>query len=121
MTYRDEKEEQPARVVHEWHALPKINEETAIRAFFGALLTVLAMGLASLAFLIYDWRQDRKDGALPVTSCGVIANTTGNDSDKYDVVARRGRADITLARGISGAGAAAAAASLLCPKTTEAR
>ena len=121
MTYRDEKEEKAPRIVHEWHALPKINEEAAARAFFGALLAVLAMGLVSLAFLIYDWRRARKDGALPVTSCGVIANTTGNDSDKYDIVARRGRADITLARGISGAGAAAAAASLLCPKIPEAR
>lgn len=66
MTYREEQEEKPAKIIHEWRLLPKLpafNEYTFYRVA-GFCLVVLMLagtfgGIAVGGMYIYDWRMGR--------------------------------------------------------------
>ena len=69
MTYREEQEEKPIKIIHEWRLLPKLpelpafNEYTFYRvAGFCLVVLMLAGTFSSIAvggMYIYDWRMGR--------------------------------------------------------------
>lgn len=116
MTYRNENEEKPARIIHEWHILPKFDEAMLWRSLFTILIVIIAMGLYSLGCHIYDWRMAEGDKTKPVTFCGVEDSPTANA--KFSVVIRRGRYKTVVGDAFPDPNTASSARILLCPKET---
>lgn len=116
MTYRKEDEEKPARVIHEWHILPKFDEAMLWRSLFVVAFALGGMGLYTIGCLIYDWRLAESDKTKPVTFCGVEDSRTANS--KFSVVIRRGRHTTVVGEAFPDPNTAASARILLCPKET---